>query len=161
MSNFSKMCRRWVFTVCGEMNNLSAISRLECPSAADLATADSAFVRDASPDFGRSGFEVRLRTPSLRNRPRIRPASQLAPTSAQRARARSKATTASPVFPCLSSTRPRSSSAEAQAMGREPPSRSVTAESQTLCGLMPNSFRMIGDGPYRPNFRIHLASSLC
>jgi hypothetical protein len=36
--SFSKMWRRWVFTVCGDMNNVSAISRSVLPSEASWAT---------------------------------------------------------------------------------------------------------------------------
>jgi hypothetical protein len=46
MSSLSKTCRRWVFTVCGETNNRSAIPRLVHPAAAG-GQASSAAATDS------------------------------------------------------------------------------------------------------------------
>jgi hypothetical protein len=76
MSSLSKTCRRWVFTVCGETNNRSAIPRLVHPAAARRATASSAPVSDSQPSFGRSSDWTRRRIPSSRSRLRARAASR-------------------------------------------------------------------------------------
>ena len=47
--SFSNTCRRWVFTVWGEMKSFSAISLLVLPSAAKSATVNSAAVSAPQP----------------------------------------------------------------------------------------------------------------
>src|SRR4029077_977365 len=66
--SLSKMWRRWVFTVCGEMNNVSALSRLVLPPQASSATAAPARCRASQPVAGRSDSTIRRRTPSCLSR---------------------------------------------------------------------------------------------
>jgi len=49
IASLAKMCRRWLFTVCGERKSRSAISRLVIPSETSLATCVSAPVNEANP----------------------------------------------------------------------------------------------------------------
>src|SRR5579859_2851303 len=128
--SLSKMWRRWLLTVCGEMYSVSAISRLVSPSDASRATAASAVVRASQPVAGRSALTIRRRTPSRLSRRRTRAASQLAPARVLITSARSSEAIASPPGPSDARKRPRSSSADAVASGRGPASKSDAAVSR-------------------------------
>src|SRR5262249_16840600 len=78
--SLANACRRWVFTVCGEMHSRRATAPLVSPSATSSDTARSVLVRLSQPRAGRClGPRGAGRTPRARNRARARPAQPSAP----------------------------------------------------------------------------------